>query len=159
MGDHPIDVLCDIPTHILPCDKIDRLQLMLRGLIADSTSLIVSSIWALSSVSHQGVPIRCVWDNYCGETTTMFSCLDCRKALIAKSKSHSEISYDRDQRLRDSNDDDDDEEPVTGEADDDLNDTRAGIRGQRAEDSRYNLHRGQVLDGLRRSQTQVRGKH
>lgn len=84
----------------------------------------------------------------------MFSCLDCRKALIAKSKSHSEISYDGG-KFRDG------QEQLTG--DDRSNDTSAVTGGQQRQrddgedEEEQSYPSGHVLDGLRRSQTQVRG--
>lgn len=93
----------------------------------------------------------------------MFSCLNCRKALIAKSKSHSEISYDggkfRDeqrqkQQQQQQQDDDSDQELLTG---DDLNDTTANDNNNNGSSCVGKGSRTCSDSGLRRSQTQVRG--
>lgn len=92
----------------------------------------------------------------------MFSCLNCRKALIAKSKSHSEISYDGGQ-FRDEQFSRHDQQQLLKAAGDDLsNDTgltaEAKGHGGEEDDAGTTFVGGrQVLDGLRRSHTQVRG--
>lgn len=103
----------------------------------------------------------------------MFSCLNCRKALIAKSKSHSEISYDggkfRDEQYsrRVGGQQEQQQQPLTA-AGDDLNDTASVTESttghgeeqeEELEGKRFLGGQRQSLDsGLRRSQTQVRGK-
>lgn len=99
----------------------------------------------------------------------MFSCLNCRKALIAKSKSHSEISYDggkfRDeQSSRHGQEPQQQQQQLLNAGDDISNDTglTAAAKGHDCdggdeEDGTPFVGGRLVLDGLRRSQTQVRG--
>ena len=96
----------------------------------------------------------------CKESVSnMFSCLNCRKALIAKSKSHSEISY-RDEKRRNL-------EPLTAGdelnnssscaiVDDDHDEEGGNNEGQKGSEEEARYLCGQASDGrLRRSQTQV----
>lgn len=101
----------------------------------------------------------------------MFSCLDCRKALIAKSKSHSEISYDGG-KFRDDQNKYSPKPPVPQQQQQKQltgynNDTSVPVEGQQGrqqqprdqddDDDDEEQDEEDTYPVLRRSQTQVRG--
>lgn len=84
----------------------------------------------------------------------MFSCLNCRKALIAKSKSHSEISYDKRKYHDEQEHQQLTADDLSDHADDHQNKSSV-VTSQSASSSAVD---SSGIAGLRRSQTQVRGK-